>query len=79
MTNEEAKAYRLKRLAYRQEMEAKGLVHWCLREWITKEEFQKRYEAALALGRQSDEDYRDRLIAAYGKVPDWAPGRIRRS
>lgn len=77
-TKEYQKAYLVRRAAHDAEMKAKGLVHWRGKEWITKEEFELRYQAALALGRQSDEEYRAKLIRMYGKVPEWAPGRIRR-
>lgn len=69
---------RKKRQKFFAAQEAKGFVHWSGKVWITKKEFQRRYEEALELGRQADEEYRNRLIARYGNVPDWAPSRIRR-
>lgn len=78
-TAAQQRAYHQKRLAFWNKMKAKGLVHWRGNEWITKAEFEVRYQAALAAGSQTDEDYRNRLLAIYGKIPDWAPARILRS
>lgn len=79
MTPAKSKAYREKRAAFwRKKQEAKGLAHWRGKEWVTKEEFEKRYQAALELGRQANEEYRARLISIYGSVPAWAPHYVRR-
>lgn len=69
---------RERRADFVREMEAKGLVHWTGKEWITKEEFEKRYQALLDRGRHETEMYRGRLIQLYGKVPEWAPTYVRR-
>lgn len=55
----------------------KGLVHWKGREWITPKEFERRFQAALALGRRHDDEYKQRLIEMYGHIPEWAPERIK--
>lgn len=70
--------YAKARATFAREQEAKGLVHLRGKEWVTKEEFERIYQAMLEEGRRADEDYRNKLIEMYGRVPDWAPLRIRR-
>lgn len=44
----------------------------------TKEQVEIWVALGHEMGRRVDEEYRNKLISMYGKVPDWAPERIRR-